>query len=268
MQVTGQGRVEGHSVDFALDGNEAGGIKDDREILCRVRVAAQKKAHFHLGWRIANANPKQKSVQLGFRQRKRANEVLRVLRGDDEEGVRQRQRLAVQRDLPLAHGLQQRRLGSGAGAVDLVGQQDVGKDGTLSKDEFGSTLVVNRNPKDIAGKEVAGELNPPQLTANGAGEGASQGGFPNARDIVDEQMASGEKRDESQFDGFTFSFKRRLDGLSKSLKQGKLFGEHCSRCGHGIRACEGVGERGTARSANCKNKGRLPEVYARKCCRR
>jgi hypothetical protein len=67
---------------------------------------------------------------------KGAREVLRVLRGDDEERVGQRRGDAVDRDLPLVHRLEQRRLRARARAVDLVGEEDVGEDRALPEDEL------------------------------------------------------------------------------------------------------------------------------------
>ncbi len=52
----------------------------------------------------------------------------RVLGGDHEEWLGQRVRMRIHSDLALVHGLEQRRLGLRSGAVDLVGQQDVGED--------------------------------------------------------------------------------------------------------------------------------------------
>ena len=44
--------------------------------------------------------------------------------------------VAVDRDLAFVHRLEQRRLGARAGAVDLVGEKDVGEDRPLAKDEL------------------------------------------------------------------------------------------------------------------------------------
>ena len=79
--------------------------------------------------RIADADPQQEAVELRLRQRIGALQLDGVLRGDHQERLRQRERLPLDRHLRLLHGLQQRRLRLGRGAVDLVGEQQVGEDG-------------------------------------------------------------------------------------------------------------------------------------------
>ena len=108
--------------------------------------------------RITHADAHQEAVQLALRQRKRALVVDRVLRGQDHEGRAHRMGLAVNRDLAAVHHLEQRRLGLRSGAVDLVGQDDVGEDRPRLEDEFPHVLVVDGHPGDIAGQQVAGEL--------------------------------------------------------------------------------------------------------------
>jgi len=54
-----------------------------------------------------------------------------VLRGQDQERVRQGEGLVPDRHLPLLHGFQERRLHLGRGAVHLVGQDDVGENRAL-----------------------------------------------------------------------------------------------------------------------------------------
>ena len=68
------------------------------------------------------------AVELRFGQRIRAFELDRILRRQHEERRRQRPRLAERRHAPFLHRFEQRRLGLRRGAVDLVGQQQVGED--------------------------------------------------------------------------------------------------------------------------------------------
>ena len=53
-----------------------------------------------------------------------------------KNGIGQRNGLAVERDLPLVHGLEQGRLGARAGAVDLVGEENVRENGPLAQNEL------------------------------------------------------------------------------------------------------------------------------------
>ena len=78
--------------------------------------------------RVAERDAHQEAVQLRLGQRESAQLVVRVLRGDHEEGRGQGARLAFDRDLLFLHRLEQGALRLGAGAVDLVGQQHLRED--------------------------------------------------------------------------------------------------------------------------------------------
>ena len=100
-------------------------------------------------------------------------------------------------DLVLLHGLQQRRLGLGRGAVDLVGQDDIGEDRPLDEAEGppagGEIFLDDLGAGDVAGHEVGGELHPIEaqvqrlghrLNHQGLGQtgNADQQGVPAAED--------------------------------------------------------------------------------------
>ena len=89
----------------------------------RSTIAAQLGAR-----READVQLEEEAVELRLGQRVGALHLDRVLRGQDEE--RSRQRVADRADGHglLLHGFEQRRLGLGRGAVDLVGQHEVGED--------------------------------------------------------------------------------------------------------------------------------------------
>src|SRR5579863_1665605 len=106
-------------------------------------MTVEHEAHLHLRRRIADAYAEEEAIELRLRKRERSSEVLRVLGGDDEEGLGQRDRLAVQRHLPLVHRLEERRLRPRTGAVDLVGEEDIREDRALAQDELGAALVVD-----------------------------------------------------------------------------------------------------------------------------
>ena len=94
---------------------EAAGVPvQDRDLLI-----ARRQRHIEL---------EQEPVELRLGQLVGALVLDRVLGGGDDERVGQRTRFALDADLAFLHGLQQRRLGLGRRAVDLVGQQQVGED--------------------------------------------------------------------------------------------------------------------------------------------
>ena len=78
------------------------------------------------GRRVVEDVLEHEAVHLRLGQRVGALLLDGVLGGEDEERVGQRVALAADRGLPLLHRLEHRRLGLGAGAVDLVEQHEVG----------------------------------------------------------------------------------------------------------------------------------------------
>jgi len=63
-------------------------------------------------------------------------------------------RLAVDGDLALAHGFEERGLGLRRRAVDFVGQDDVGEDGAGLEFEGTRALVVHVRAGDVRRQEV------------------------------------------------------------------------------------------------------------------
>ena len=71
--------------------------------------------------REAQAQLEEEAVELGLGQRVGTLLLQRVLRGEHVEGLLQGMGLSARRDAVLLHRLEQRRLGLGRRAVDLVG---------------------------------------------------------------------------------------------------------------------------------------------------
>ena len=80
----------------------------------------------------ASGSGKVPSYSIGFSRRQ------------DDEGLGQRVRHAVDGDLLLFHRLEQGGLGLGRGAVDLVGQDDLGHDRARPELELVGLLVEDR----------------------------------------------------------------------------------------------------------------------------
>ena len=77
-----------------------------------------------------------------------------VLGGDHHEGVGEWHGAAVDGDLAFAHGFEKGGLGLGSGAVDFVGQEEVGEDGAGAEFEVLKLGPVDGNAGDVAGEEV------------------------------------------------------------------------------------------------------------------
>jgi hypothetical protein len=101
------------------------------------------------------------AVELGLGQRIGAFLLDRVLRREHEERLGQRVVLAPDGDLVLLHRLEQRGLGLGRRAVDLVGQDDVGEDRArtnLNSRRPVAGLLEHLGAGDVAGHQVGREL--------------------------------------------------------------------------------------------------------------
>ena len=122
--------------------------------------------------------------------------LQRVLRRQDEERVGQRVGLAARAHLPLLHGLQHGRLGLGRGAVDLIGQDHIGKQRTVEElvcpPARLHVLLDDLGPCHVAGHEVGRELDPFEGKVRGLGKRAHQQGFRQARHTLQKGVAARE----------------------------------------------------------------------------
>ena len=136
------------------------------QALGRPRLAPPTRAQDlfeHLHPRLLHGQFEQEPVHLCLGQRVGALQVHGVLRREHEERLSQRPGLTAHRHPPFLHRLEHRRLGLGRGAVDLVGQQNVGEDRAglkLHPPRPVGRLLQDRGAQDVAGHQVRGELHP------------------------------------------------------------------------------------------------------------
>jgi hypothetical protein len=122
----------------------------------------------------------EEAVDLGFGERVGAFEFDWVLSGEDEEGIGEVVAGAEDGDAAFLHGFEEGALGFGAGAVDFVGEDEVGEDGAWLEDEgaaFGG-FAEDWVAGDVAGEEVWGELDAAGGEAEGFGEAFDEFGLP------------------------------------------------------------------------------------------
>ena len=100
----------------------------------------------------------------------------------------------------LLHGFEQRGLGLRRGAVDFVGQNEMGEDRPGLKAQHLVAVVVrfhDHAADDIGGHQVGGELDARVAQAEGAREGAQQRGLAQARDAFQQHMSAAEQADQN-----------------------------------------------------------------------
>ena len=117
----------------------------------------------------------------------------RVLRGEHEERPGQRSRDPFDRHLALLHRLQQRRLRLRWGAVDLVGEEEVGEDRARPELEVGDPLVEDRGAGDVGRHQVGGELDALERQRQDARDGADQEGLGQTWDADEKTMTAAEQ---------------------------------------------------------------------------
>ena len=150
---------------------------------------------------IAELDRHQEAVELRFGQRIGADLLDRVLRGDDEERIRQLARLAVLRDLPLLHRLEQRALRLRRRAVDLVGEHDRVEDRARMEAERLRPLVEDRHAEHVGRQEVARELDARVLEAERRRQRLRQRRLADAGDVLDQQVAAREQAGQRERSG-------------------------------------------------------------------
>ena len=120
--------------------------------------------------------------------------IARVLRGEKNEGLRKREGVSVDGDIPFTHRLEQRGLRSGRGAIELVGQNDIGKDRTFVKDELVSRRVENLDADDVGGQEIARTLDPAHLEPQHFRDGFDDGRFSHPGNVFQKNVIGGKHR--------------------------------------------------------------------------
>ncbi len=165
-----------------------------------MRHARFRAQNLALGLRvgISHAHPHQKSIELRLGQRIRTVVLHRILGRDHQKRLRQFVRMRVDGNLAFVHGLEQRRLRLRRGAVDFVGQQDVGEHRAALEFEFVFERRINRNADHVGGQHVAGELHALKGAIDGAGQRLSERGLAHAGNAFNQQVSAGENADQRE----------------------------------------------------------------------
>ncbi len=99
---------------------------------------------------------------------------------------------AVMGDLAFGHGFEQRALGLGRGAVDLVGQHHLREDRSAMEAELAGVAHEHRNADQVGGQQVARELHALVLQAERAGQRMRKRSLAHAGQVFEQQVAAGQ----------------------------------------------------------------------------
>ena len=107
-------------------------------------------------------------------------------------------------DRTLLHRFEQRGLGLGRGAVDLVGQQHLRENRPLLEAEHalarGRVFLEDFGADDIGRHQVGRELDAAELHVGGLRQRLDQQRLAQARHALDQCMAASEQADDERFD--------------------------------------------------------------------
>jgi hypothetical protein len=97
-------------------------------------------------------------------------------------------RLAVDRDLPLLHRLQERRLRLRRRPVDLVREQDLREHRAGAELELARLLVERAHAGDVGRQQVRRELDAAEGAVEGASERLGEHRLAHAGHVLDEEV--------------------------------------------------------------------------------
>ena len=166
---------------------------------------------------IAHGGLDHKAVHLGAGQHLGTGRTHRVLGGQNHKGIGQIIGLTVHGDTSFFHSLQQGRLGLAGGAVDFIGQQQVGHNCTGFEDELLGLLIVDGVADDIRRHRIGGELDTLGVQTQNFGKGHGCGGLADTGYVLHEDMTRCQNRHQNSFYNFVFTNDNFFDFLQNLL---------------------------------------------------
>ena len=133
------------------------------------------------------------------------------------EGPRQIVAHAGDGNVMLLHGLQQGRLGAGAGAVDFVGHHQLAEHRARHEAELaaaGLGLVQHFGAEDVGGHQVGRELHALFIEAQHAAQGRGELGLGEARGADQQGMATAQNGDQHLFHHLVLAEDDAADGFA------------------------------------------------------
>jgi len=164
--------------------------------------AGQNLGQF-IGCRVPDQNFEKEAVQLRFGKRISSFLVNGILGGHDKEWLGQLPNFTACRNLVFLHGFEQGGLGFGRCAVDFVRENEVGENGSALELEFAppaGSFHHNIGAQNIRRHEIRRELNAVERKVEHLAERPDEQGLAEAGHALEQDMASGEKRDHCTLD--------------------------------------------------------------------
>ena len=145
---------------------------------------------------IADDHLEQETVDLCFGQGVGAFLLDGVLRGHHHERLVEGEGVVADGDLALLHGFEQGALHLGGGAVDFVGEHEVGENRAFLYLELFALDAVDHGADYVGGEQVGRELDAAVARIDELREGFDGKGLCKAGDAFEEHVAVAEQSDE------------------------------------------------------------------------
>lgn len=120
--------------------------------------------------------------------------------GQHQERLLQFEGLIADGDLLLLHGFEQGALHFGRGAIDFVGQDQVGENGAAPGSKGPRLRIVNLRADQVGREQVRGELETGEFNVDGGGQGLDREGLGQTRHTFQQNVPIAEKADDEAFD--------------------------------------------------------------------
>ena len=122
-------------------------------------------------------------------------------------------------DLPLLHDFEQGALHFGGGAVDFVGQQQVGKHRPQHGAELAAFGVEDAGAHQVGGQQIRGELDALEAATHGFCQRVHGEGFGQPRHALNQQMALREDGHQNAFEESVLPHHHAFDFIEHAFHQ-------------------------------------------------
>ena len=181
----------------------------------RIRRSAAHDRRFLGRAGVGDQQLEQEPVELRLGQRVGAFLLDRILRRENMERPRQVVTLSGDRHMILLHRLQERRLRARAGAIDLVGEQELRENGPLDEAEgalAARAFLQHLGAENVGRHEVGGELDAARFKAEHDAHGVDELGLGEPGHADQQRMTAGQHRDERLLHHLFLAEDHRPDG--------------------------------------------------------
>ena len=216
--IVDQSMVDEHIGRGLLQPDRRLGIEDLRRARWHIAHPVDDLALF-LDRRVVDEDLEQEAVALRLGQRVDTLVLDGVLRRHDEEWARHRIGGSADRDVPLGHHLEERRLHLCRCTVNFVGEEEVRDNRAELGVELLTALAVDARSEQIGWHEVWRELNAGEAAADDLRERLDRERLGHTGDTLEEDVPASEQSDEDALDELILADDHTLDLIDRTFHE-------------------------------------------------